>query len=203
MVLLGFLTVGIKLIFRVLQRPLFNPAAAGIWLTNSLVNLPVSWWGVSFDPRLATTQTSLAVALSLPLGIYLARKYRKLVILYTCLPAFVLLNYFFSASWPITALVEGTLIFYFTIMVSEPKTSPVKPRLQWFYGIMIGVLLAVSLTHGYFSLPFITPLLITNLVFSLILPLSILKNNGRVNYWQNLNLNPRKHLNRLTEVRLR
>lgn len=161
----GVVTVLAKVIFRAIKRPVFNPAAAGIFIF-SYFNLPVSWWGVSLSPTISTPQISAPLMLMIVMGIYLVYKYQKIGILVTALLGLSATYIFVGESLSASMVINGTFVFYLTIMACEPNTSPVTKIQKWLYGIILGSLLGYSIIEGIFALPYVTSLLVVNGIFS-------------------------------------
>ena len=152
-ILIASLVTISRMFIRKNQLPIFNPSAFGIAMTAifiQLINifglnilLPfVSWWGVSFSPRFVfIDKLSIAIFLTIPFGIYLAYKLRKLVIFFLALVlSFLLLKLANEFSLIhntslIYIFLEGTFLFAILIMLTEPKSSPIKRHEQIIYAI--------------------------------------------------------------------
>lgn len=164
------LSVSAELLQRLVRLPTgpwVNPAASAALLLSVLGYFP-SWWGTNFSPRLEVIEggISSAMFLTLPLGLYIAFKYRKLpIVLGGAVSSAVLFFLFFGVS-PGYLLLEGTLGFFFLIMVLEPKTSPNLPREQLLFGSSVGMFLLLGLRYGWLE-PYVISLLLSNLGYQL------------------------------------
>lgn len=142
MILLGLITFMLKTLFRFQGRPIFNPAAAGL-LAAAPFGVLTTWWGVSFSPRLPIFGMSVAMLLTLPLGLYVVLKYRKLPTVIGVTMAASIGYFLVFRTLPLRFLLEGTFAFFLLIMATEPKTMPVIDTEEWVYAILLGVLLSV------------------------------------------------------------
>ena len=167
-----FLAVGV--ITEVVQRfarmktgPIMNPAAAGA-LALAIAGFLPDWWGASFAPRfeLAGALISVPVFILVLFLIYIANKYRKLWISGTAILGFAVTYFFLFKFSPWSILADGTLLFFFFLMVPEPKTSPVLQQQQLVYGGAIGVLAAVLLKAGFLE-PYLGALIAGNLGYAI------------------------------------
>ncbi len=164
MLILGLLTALIKTVVRVAHQPLFNPAAAGL-LAASWVGVLTTWWGVSFSPRLPIFNISIAMLLTLPLGIYVIARYKKWPTLVS-VPMSLLIVYFLQTGrLPLVTILEGTFAFFLLVMATEPRTTPVIDWQEWIFGVLLGVLLAVLFVHRVAGDPYLVALLIVNFFF--------------------------------------
>lgn len=145
--LLGIVGFGIKHFVRVNRQPLFNPAAVTV-LIAAVLGYHDSWWGVSFSPRFSELFISLAAFLTLPVGAYLAYKYKKLPISIALFVSLAITSFIFEGMVPLILLLEGTLFFFALIMATEPKTSPVQRNQQLVFGLAIGILTGVFIEIG-------------------------------------------------------
>lgn len=179
--LLGGVTELIQRIIRVPTGPLVNPAAMGAVVVSLLGYLP-GWWGASFSPRLSLLPggISIAMLLTLPLAGYVAWKYRKLLIAVVGLSALGITYWLLFQRNPLFLIFEGTLAFFFLVMVVEPKTSPVQRNQQLIYGVAMGILTVVGLKLKLVE-PYCIPLIGCNAVFNLYRNLQWVKTKLQVN----------------------
>lgn len=119
------------------KRHIFNPAGFGVLAAVFLFGEPASWWVgmIQLVPVLAIggllvlyKARRLTLALTF-LGVYIA----SLVVTSGFGPA--------ASSQIMTLLLYSPIIFFATIMLPEPVTSPVGRRDQMIYGVMVGVIL--------------------------------------------------------------
>ncbi len=169
------ISIATKNFVRVSNKHIFNPAASGIFIGGLIFNQNVSWWGVSFqDLNTLTVQTIiLFIILLSPLYISVLRIKRHFTIL-----AFLLVNTLltliasgkFSPNILSLVLLNPTTIFFSTVMLPEPITSPSERKRQIFFGATVGILTFIigsPFIYNTVFIPdvFIISLLIGNLVF--------------------------------------
>lgn len=170
---IAFTAMAIKNFVRLNNKHIFNPAGSGVFFGGLILNQSVSWWGASFQylNNLDVRTISLYVILLLPLYVSAFR-----VIKYYSILSFLITNTLLSLlvtkniSLLPSILLDPTVIFFSSVMLSEPLTSPSKPRTQVFYGITVSVLVSIA---SFLILPKLTflpdvlifSLLIANLIF--------------------------------------
>lgn len=165
MVGLGIVTTLVKLFFRSQKAPILNPAAIGL-LIMSLLGLTTTWWGASFSPRLTQLDISIAVFLTIPVGLYLIWTMKKLPTLLSTPLFFTISHLVFLGSFPARILLEGTFAFFLLVMVTEPKTSPIKDGEEWVYGGVIGAVLPLFFVSAV-PYPYLISLLFVNAMYAL------------------------------------
>lgn len=153
-----------KRLVRWRQQPIFNPAALALWLV-SWVGVLATWWGVSFSPRFTDWQISGAVIVTLPIGLYLTYKYKKLAIAGSVWLSFFVTTALLEQRWPWSVTMEGTLFFLCLLMATEPKTSPNLRSQQFWFGGMIGFLAAALSKVSWLPSSYLTGLLLANAAF--------------------------------------
>ena len=163
-VALGLVTFIFKIFIRMQRHPIFNPAAISLSILY-FFGLTTTWWGVSFSPRFFDIGISSAMLFTLPLGIYIIKKYQKVPTLVATVLSFIIFSFFFQGVVPVQILLEGTFAFFLLIMATEPKTTPVVDAQEWVYGIALGLSLVVWFTYKL-PLPYLLNLLILNVFFS-------------------------------------
>lgn len=164
-VALGLVTFVCKVFIRVQRHPIFNPAAIGLAILY-FFGLTTTWWGVSFSPRFTPFDISAAMVFTAPLGLYIVWKYQKLPTLISTVASVIMTSLFFSGVVPYKLLLEGTFAFFLLLMATEPKTTPVIDKQEWFYGLLLGISLVIWFQFKL-PLPYISNLLILNAAFSL------------------------------------
>ncbi|OGV90572.1 hypothetical protein A3A66_02300 [Microgenomates group bacterium RIFCSPLOWO2_01_FULL_46_13] len=165
MVVIGLVTFLIKTGLRLKGLPLFNPAAAGLVL-GAVVGVIPSWWGVSLAPRLPWFDISWLMFITLPVGIYLAVKYQKLPTVIGTSLGLIVSYLLLNRELPLRLLFEGTAAFFIFIMATEPKTTPVQDKDEWWYALSLGSLIPLLLKFEALP-PYLTPLIIVNGLFAL------------------------------------
>ncbi|MBI4066555.1 RnfABCDGE type electron transport complex subunit D [Candidatus Gottesmanbacteria bacterium] len=170
-----------KHFLRVRSGHMVNPAAAGLVLGGIILHQPVSWWAVSFQNVVQTDPFTLVafVLLLLPLALSAVRLRRygsigSFLIAHTVLSVFPAIQ----TAWPprslLLTLTDPTLIFFATVMLPEPRTSPADMKRQIFYGITVALIAYVLgfpsigqklLSRGVLPDQLLIALLVGNVVF--------------------------------------
>lgn len=163
----GIVTQLIEKLLRIPTGPLFNPAAAGIVLLTFVKVYPI-WWGASFAPRIPILSDGVSVAVLITLSVagYVAYKYKKHLIALAGFLGFGVLYLLVFQANPLFIMLEGTLIFFLTVMAVEPKTTPVVKLDQFIFGVALAGLI-VFFQKIYIAEPYASALLVVNLLFSL------------------------------------
>lgn len=160
---IGLVAALVKHLVRLNNLPVLNPAAVGIVIAaaNGIFD---SWWGVSFSPRFTEYWLSSALLLTVPFGIFVAHKYKKLPISVSFFVVFAVLSALIQKMVPITMLLEGTVIFYALIMATEPKTTPTVLKQQLIFGVGLAILSAALIRLNLIA-PYAFALLICNAIY--------------------------------------
>lgn len=164
MFLLGLITTIFKLFVRIQNHPLINPAVISLVVMSSL-GLVATWWGVSFSPRFTEIGISSAMALTFPVGLYIAWKYQELPTFVATTLSFAVGMILLTGAFPWRLLFEGTFMFFLLIMATEPKTTPLMDNQEWLFGILLGSSLVASFVYNL-PLPFLLNLLVLNIGFT-------------------------------------
>jgi len=163
--LLGILTELGQCVWRAPGSPLFNPGALGA-LTVTMLGFYPSWWGANFPPRFSLPggagEVSIALILTLTLGLLVASRYRKLPLILSAIASFAVIYPLLLGQSPLYIVLEGTFLFFLIVMCTEPKTSPAIPKEQRFYGALIGAMLALGLFFHFFE-AYLIALLVGNI----------------------------------------
>ncbi len=164
---------------RISGKQVFNPAGFGLFVSSIIFSQHVTWWGVAFQSvsYLNSIQFLVFLILLLPLLItgYRLRRFPGSA---TFLVTYAFLSQFLSRGWSWISLLQNllnpTLIFFAIVMLPEPKTSPGKIKIQFWYGLAIAAiiyLLTLSnlsqflTSHGLLPDILLLALLISNLCF--------------------------------------
>lgn len=160
----GLWATASKYLFAIGRKHIFNPAAAGILLTDLLINHPASWWGGS---------SALLLPVVVIGGLAITRKLRRfdlvLVFLAVHLATIAALT---PEGTQLDAVLQSftlsPMLFFAFIMLTEPLTAPQArwPRLA--YAAIVGVLAAPTVHFGEFYLTPEMALLIGNALVLLI-----------------------------------
>jgi len=129
--------VASKYIFAIGNKHLFNPAAFGVVMTAFFLSQPATWW-------IGTTAMIPAVLVG---GLLITRKIKRfdLVLSFLIVSSFVIIVPALSHGVGITsslmrAFVYVPTIFFATIMLTEPMTTPPTRLRRIFYGAGVGLL---------------------------------------------------------------
>lgn len=168
-----------KNFIRISDKHVFNPAAVGLLVGGILFRQPVAWWGTSFQsityPAVQNILTFIILLLPVIVSGFRLRRYYGILAFvgsYTIFP--YVLTTAISPSSLITRLLDPTVVFFATVMLPEPMTSPSNPKRQVLFGLTVAVLIQI-LSYPPFTnalvafslLPdlFIPALLLGNLLF--------------------------------------
>lgn len=163
------IAMAVKVFVRISGRQVFNPAAAGFFVAGVLWGGGFGWWGISFQrPTLLNPWSIVAFSvLLLPalISFYRLRRVGSGV-------AFLVTDALLIGARQ--TFLNPTTLFFATVMLPEPMTSPVRPRSQVLYGITIAILTVLLSTPPVYALmgrygllpDILTPaLLVGNLLF--------------------------------------
>jgi glycine betaine catabolism B len=160
LILAGVLGIASKYLIVYRKSHIFNPAVFGAFAIGLLGFPNVSWWvgNIYLSPVLAIA------------GFLIVRKIGR----HELFGAFAVASaatitlvalYYGSEIGPLlyTTLISGTLIFFGTVMLTEPLTMPSTRRLQILYGLIVGILANLPLYYGSFYLTLELSLIIGNI----------------------------------------
>jgi ferredoxin-NADP reductase/Na+-transporting NADH:ubiquinone oxidoreductase subunit NqrB len=145
LVFASVLAMASKYIFAFKQKHIFNPAAIAAFLLGVLGSGNVIWW-IGSDVLLPFT---------LVIGLLIVRKIRRFHLLFSFLAASLVTIGLFSlhngvpvlTSW-VEAFKSWPLIFFATVMLTEPLTTPPTKKLQLVYGVLVGALFGAQFQVG-------------------------------------------------------
>lgn len=152
LVLAGILAMASKYILAINKKHIFNPAAISIVILGMLGNGHAFWW-VASDVLLPV------VAI---IGFLFVRKIRRfrmvLSFLVTAVASVTFVGVFINHVPPQEAFLQTftswPLIFFATVMLTEPLTTPPRNNLRIIYAVLVGILFAVQFEFGpIFSTP--------------------------------------------------
>ncbi len=133
-----------KYLFAIRKKHIFNPAAIGLFLTGLLGTGLAVWW-------VATPWLILPTAI---LGLLILRKVKRgsLFLSFAIVSGVIIfVTQHISLA---TILLSYPIIFFGTVMLTEPLTTPPTNRLRIAYGAIVGVLSSITF---HFGIIFATP----------------------------------------------
>lgn len=144
------LAVVSKFIFTYRKKHIFNPAALAVFVFYFL-GYGAFWW----------IATPILLPPTLILGLLVVRKIRRFSLLISFLASailviiiFALINKFSVLDSIAQLFLSWPLIFFGTIMLTEPLTTPPTRRLQMIYGGLVGVIFSFQLpVFGFYTSP--------------------------------------------------
>lgn len=143
----GFIAIASKYIFAIRHKHVFNPVAIAVLVASVAGIVPVTWW-------VGNPALFLPVVI---LGLLITRKIRHFTLVSTFIGTALLtllfvgllnqqplLEVFLDAfrSWP--------LVFFATIMLTEPATMPSDKYYQVLFGVLVGIIFGCQLEIGPF-----------------------------------------------------
>lgn len=137
------LTVASKYVLTYRDHHIFNPVAIALVVLGLLGSGEIFWW----------VGSTALLPIVLLVGLAVARKTRKLMLSIICMViifiTFALTATDNSANNAVQALIlSGPLIFFVTIMFSEPLTTPGTKHAQYVYAVLVGVLYGMQFKLG-------------------------------------------------------
>lgn len=131
----GFIAIASKYLITISRRHIFNPAAAGAFVSGVLFHQYASWW-------VGTSSLMLLVLLG---GLLIMRKMHRfwMIAIFAIVYGIFLHQQFDGAAAAHTiwlAATQTAVMFFAFIMLTEPLTSPDRPRDYIFYSILVGIL---------------------------------------------------------------
>lgn len=128
--------IALRHVLRVQDRPLFNPAAAGVLMGALFFGLAPSWWG--------SIGIWLVVVLGILVTLRTAGSWRipaAFFVSYGLLSVFgnLVLGEVTSPTVLLLGAVDPAMLFFGFFMVPEPRTSVSRPGDRWIFGVVAGV----------------------------------------------------------------
>jgi len=141
----AILAMSSKYIVSINNKHIFNPAALAVVITSFALNQSASWW-------VGTGNMLLPVAIG---GFLMVRKVRQTPMVVAFL-ATALVGITVASILQQTSVIQGLqqlvvvspLVFFATVMLTEPLTAPPTTGLKVIYGAMIGVLILPQVHFG-------------------------------------------------------
>ncbi len=148
LILASLAAIASKFIFAYKKKHIFNPAAiAAVIISLSGLGYAI-WWVGSF----------IMLPITLIVGLLVVRKIRRFKLFFafliTTLITMVLFGFINNRN-PIevikVAILSYPVIFFGTIMLTEPSTTPPTKKLQAIYGILVGIIFGSQFRIGPIS----------------------------------------------------
>lgn len=161
------LTISSKYILAIGKKHIFNPVALAVAVTALSINQSASWW---------IGNPSMAPFVLLG-GFLIVRKIKRidLVLSFLLAASVTVLGFSFLKGNDLTESFQkiiyySPLLFFASVMLTEPLTTPPKKSLQIIYGALIGFLFAPQIHVGsFYSTPELS-LLVGNIFSYLVSP---------------------------------
>lgn len=161
----GLIAMASKYVLAVQKRHIFNPAAFGVFLPGLFGFAVAIWWVGSL----------VLLPLVVILGLLIVRKIRRFQLLFSFLIPAILTTTVFNLRNGLTpvdslqqVVTSWPLIFFGTVMLTEPLTTPPQRSRYLAYGGLVGVLFGLQFQIGpLFASPELA--LITGNVFSFLI----------------------------------
>lgn len=141
----AILAMSSKYILAFNNKHIFNPAAIAVVITSYALGESASWW-------VGTVSMVPAVLLG---GILLVRKLRQgeMITIFVAAALATICIVSFVQGLSVTRelqqlLLESPLIFFASIMLTEPLTAPPTQKLKRFYGLLTGIVFVPQLHIG-------------------------------------------------------
>lgn len=161
--------MSIRSFIRYNHTPIFNPVVLSLlgltWTSYFIENNIYVWWQwVNYAFTLAWYSIPFATLISLIASILLVISMKKTLYFLWFFITFALLwSYLLSVDTMKYILFDGTIYFFFGIMVCEPKTS-VNGKWQVVFGCLLGLILTALLYYKV-SFAYILVIAIINIIF--------------------------------------
>lgn len=139
-----------KFIFAIGKKHLFNPVALSVFLTATFINGTASWW-------VGTSSMLPVVAIG---GFLVVRKIRRWDLVLSYLIASLATTFLWTLisggnvfNSTFRSITDTALIFFASIMITEPLTTPPTRMLRIIYGTLVGFLFSPQVHFGtlYFT----------------------------------------------------
>lgn len=141
----GAISMISKFVFAIKKKHLFNPAAIGIFILALAGIGSANWWVGSYYLLVPT----------LVVGFLIVRKIRRFSLFFAFIVTALLTILFTRVSADIQplelvgeVLSSWPIIFFATVMLTEPQTAPPTRNLQILYGIIVGLIFGSKFSFG-------------------------------------------------------
>ncbi len=149
-ILVGAMAMASKYIFAINKKHIFNPAAIAL-LTITIFGFGIDYWWVGSKALLIPTAI---------LGFLVLRKVQRFQMfsIFTVISLVTIfavsfykgLGFFESLS---TSIFSAPLIFFGTIMLTEPLTAPPKKKFQFIYAAIVGIIYGLDFHFEMYITP--------------------------------------------------
>jgi hypothetical protein len=145
-----FIAITMKFFVEHRGSPIINPSVAGLLLMAAIAALIpgmddafISWWGASFRGYLSLS----LLLIWLVVGVH---KWRKLPIVASFLLAHAVILMFRGEGIEFIqyTFTNSTIFFLSAVMLIDPKTSPMKNRQQFLFGLVAAIAYNVFIQYG-------------------------------------------------------
>lgn len=165
--LAGTIAMASKYIFAFNKRHIFNPAAFAAFILGVFGNGNALWW----------IGSGILLPFVIIIGLLIVRKIRRFHLFFSFLissivsiSVFGIMSHISLQTWLLDAFVSWPLLFFATVMLTEPLTTPPTKKLQMIYGAFVGLLFGAQFQIGpIYSTPELA-LLIGNIYSFLVSP---------------------------------
>lgn len=158
--LVGFVAMASKYILTINKKHVFNPVAVSVFIVGLFGVATGAWW-------IATMPLLLPVSV---LGFLVLRKLKRFQMFFVFAIASLITTFLFNLT-SLSDLVEivkmtfvsGPIIFFGTIMLTEPLTTPPTKKLQFAYAGLTGLLFGSQFSFGILTATPALALVIANI----------------------------------------
>lgn len=171
-----FITVSSKFFLEYKGSPIINPAILGLLVLTILakifpgnINFFTSWWGASFKIQ----EIPLSLIIIAAWIIFGLKTWRKFPVFFTYLITYAVLILIFLIKAPAESsgldflkftFTDSTIYFLTSIMLVEPRTSPVLKSQQIIYGIIAAIFSTLYVLFGM-EILMLLAIIVPNLYF--------------------------------------
>ncbi|MEQ1561258.1 MAG: RnfABCDGE type electron transport complex subunit D [Nitrospira sp.] len=143
--LVAVLSMLSKYVFAISKKHVFNPVAISIFIAGLFGSGVTAWW-------IGSSVMILPVSI---FGFLILRKVRRFELFSAFFVTGLVSTIIFNISSPSSfleiiklALLSGPIIFFGTVMLTEPLTTPPSKKLQIFYGALVGIFFGAQFDFG-------------------------------------------------------
>ncbi len=138
-ILAGIIAMLSKYVFAIHKKHIFNPAAISAVILGLLGFGNEIWW----------VGSAILLPFVLVMGLLIVRKVRKFSMVLTFIAtALIAIAIFNPLEIVLQAFTSWPLIFFGTVMLTEPQTTPPHRKLQMIYGGLVGLLFGSQFAFG-------------------------------------------------------